>query len=126
MVHIGACEIIPVASYAIRATPDGLTFSEPFQVSTIALPTPPPPKWWADIVGAKGETGWSSPDGFVNMDDVQAAIQKFEGALDAPNWMCVDVDGEVPNAVINMTDIQMIVLAFEGAQYPFSDPANCP
>ena len=79
-----------------------------------------------EIIPVAGYAMRSTPDGFVNMDDVQAAVQAFERVADAPHWMCVDVDAEIPNAVINMTDIQLIVLAFEGAHYPFSDPANCP
>jgi hypothetical protein len=71
------------------------------------------------------EAGWAPPDGFVNMDDIQAAIQTFEEAPGAPHWTWVDLEDEVPNAVINMTDIQLIILAFEGAEYPYGSPADC-
>jgi hypothetical protein len=120
------CAIVPVAAYEIRATADGNNFTDPLEVSTIAQPDPTLPKWWADIVGMKLEDSWSPPDGFVNMDDIQAAVQTFEGVPGAPHWTWVDIEDEVPNAVINMTDVQLVVLAFEGAQYPFSAPADCP
>ena len=122
VVHIGDCPIVPVAVYEIRAT-NGVMTSNPVEVSTV---TQPDEKWWADIVGAKVDTDWSPPDGFVNMDDIQAAIQSFEVAHTPPPWIWADIEDEVPNAVINMTDVQFIVLAFEGAQYPFSAPADCP
>jgi hypothetical protein len=121
-VYLGDCEIVPVADYAIRPTPDGVSFGDPILLSTIAQPD----KWWADVVGPKVGRVWSGPDGFVNFDDIQAAIQTFEGVTDAPHWARVDVAVAEPDKVVNMTDVQFIILAFEGATYPFAAPADCP
>ena len=126
LVHVGDCAIVPVAGYEIRATGNGEYFSDPLTIGTIAQPTPPPPKWWADIVGVKAIGAWSPPDTLVNFDDIQAAVLAFESPSDGPHWTWADVEDVRPNAVVNMTDIQMIILAFEGAPYPFDDPKFCP
>ena len=60
------------------------------------------------------------------MDDVMAAVQKFQQLENAPHLTWVDLDGEIPNAVLNFTDIFWIVQGFKGEPYPFSDPAECP
>jgi hypothetical protein len=125
VVHVADCQIVPVAKYEIRATPDGANFSDLLEVSTIALPIPPPPKWWADIVGMKVGDTWQEPDRVVNMDDIQAAIQSFEGQASAPHWTWCDIADDGPDLVVNMTDVQMITLAFQGAEYPYPDPADC-
>jgi hypothetical protein len=122
VIQVSDCAIVPAATYEIRATPDGVEFSEALVVATV----PKPDKYWADCVGEFDGATWSGPDGAVNFDDVQAAGHAFEGTLGAPHMTWIDVDGEVPNKLVNMTDVQLIVLAFEGAQYPFSDPAVCP
>ena len=69
---------------------------------------------------------WDAPNGVVNMSDLQAIIQKFSSAPDAPPLTWCDLDGEVPNKIVNMTDVQQAVAAFKGEPYPFSDPAGCP
>ena len=123
VVHAGDCEVVPVATYEIRATVDGVILSSPFEVATIHLPEP---KWWADCVGAFDGATWSRPDGVVNMDDVMAAVQKFEQVAGAPPLTWVDVHDEVPDKTINFTDIFRIILGFKGEVYPFRDPASCP
>ena len=135
IVHIADCHVFPMASYEIRATMDELVFTNPFGVSTIAQPAP---KYWADVVGTFDGVAWSAPDGSVGMDDVQAAIQKFQKKDTAPHLTWADVDGQVPNVILNFTDIQQIVQGFKGDPYPFGcppddpcydnggDPANCP
>ena len=119
VVHVGDRPIVPVATYAIRSTPDGATFSDPLEVPTIARPSP---KYWADCVGALEGGGWTAPNGVVNMDDVMAGVQKFTDDPNAPHLTWVDVDGEIPNAVLNFGDIQMIVNGFKGEPYPFTMP----
>ena len=123
VVHVGDCEVVPVATYEIRATMDAELFSEPLEVSTIAQPSP---KMWGDCVGQLEGEAWAGPNGVVNMDDIMAAVQRFQQHASAPHLTWVDVDDEVPNAVLNMTDIQRIVRGFKGEPYPFSDPASCP
>ena len=123
VVHLGDCEIIPVATYGVRATGNGVIFSDPLEVATITAPTD---KWWGDVVGASVERGWTEPDGLVNMDDIMAAVQRFQQLPGAPPMTWVDVDGESPNLVVNFTDIMRIIQGFMAEPYPFSDPANCP
>ena len=124
VMHVGDCEVVPAAAYELRATPDGVLFTKPpFEVSTIAEPTP---KKWADCVGSFEASAWTGPNGVVNMDDVMAAVQKFKQLAGAPHLTWVDVDEEVPNAVLNFTDIMRIVQGFKGEDYPFSAPAECP
>ena len=122
VVQVGDCKIVPVASYEVRSTTDGFNFSSAFATGTIYRPGV---KWWADIVGPKFVNTWTAPEGEVNFDDVQAAIQCFENLSDAPPWTWVDIADEGPDLVVNMHDVQMIILAFEGAEYPYSDPADC-
>ena len=123
VVHVGDCQIVPMATYEIRSTADGVVFTDPFVASTIAQP---PPKYWGDVVGSFTGTVWTAPNGVVNMDDVLSAVQRFQQLASAPPLTWVDVDGEVPNTVVNMTDIQQVVQGFKGEPYPFSDPAGCP
>ena len=52
VVHVGDCEIVPVAAYDLQATEDGSSFSEPLEIETIAMPTP---KKWADVAGSLGQ-----------------------------------------------------------------------
>ncbi|MBU0718016.1 MAG: hypothetical protein KJ749_07195 [Planctomycetes bacterium] len=122
LVHLGDCKIVPVATYQIRATVDGIVFSDPLVISTIAQPTP---QYWADCVGQMEAGSWTAPNGVVNFDDVSAAVQYFTSAATAPHLTMVDIEPEEPNAVLNFSDIQQIVYAFQGDGYPFSDPADC-
>ncbi len=97
-VHVGDCEVVPIATYGIRAV-EVTTGSESGEtlVSTIDRPTVSN-SWWADCVGplksfcngdirtpecsgdgdcGPGETcdpAWTLPDGAVNFDDVGAAL----------------------------------------------------
>ena len=73
VIHIADCEVIPVATYAMRATdnlPDP-TFSSDLMIGTSGKPEA---KCWADCVGRFDGARWLAPDGVVNMDDIQAAV----------------------------------------------------
>ncbi len=123
VVHVGACGLVPAATYEIRATVDGTGLTDALTVSTIAQPAP---KYWGDVVGELEEGVWTGPNGVVNMDDVMAVVQGFKQPETAPHLTWVDVDPEVPDAVLNFTDILRMVQGFKGEPYPFSDPADCP
>ena len=123
LIHVGDCPVVPVATFEIRSTPDGVVFSDPVVVPTVGRPGS---KQWGDVVGTLEGGSWGWPNGVVNMDDVMAAVQKFQHLPTAPPLVWVDVDGEIPNAVLNFTDIFRIVQGFKGEPYPFSDPAECP
>ncbi len=123
LVNVADCEIVPVATYEIRPSPDGNSLGDPIITATILEPSP---KEWADVVGTFTGTKWTKPNGTVNMDDVMAGVQTFKRLAGAPHWTWIDLDEEVPNAIVNFTDIMRIVQGFKGDPYPFSDPANCP
>ena len=123
LVNVADCEIVPVAAYEIRPTPDGSSFGDPILTATIAEPSP---KKWADVVGIFNGVAWTGPNGTVNMDDVLAGVHTFKRAAGAPHWTWIDLGEEVPNAVVNFTDIQRIVQGFKAEPYPFSAPADCP
>ncbi len=113
-----------MATYEVRATTDGINFSDALEVPTILEPGGG--KKWADCVGVFENGAWTPPNGVVNFSDVQAAVKTWQVAPAAPHWTWVDLDAEIPNAVINFTDIQLTVKGFQGLDYPFSAPAECP
>ena len=122
-VHLGACEIVPAATYRVSATPDGVSFNDPLLISTVAEPVP---KKWGDCVGQFRGVTWSPADGVANMDDIMAAVHCFQQTAGAPPLIWIDVDGAEPNKVVNFTDIMRIVQGFQGEDYPFPEPLDCP
>ena len=123
VIHLGDCEIVPVATYEIRSTLNGFTLSNPLDVRTIAEPAPAK---WGDCVGEFEAGAWTEPNGVVNFNDIRAGVMAFVEDPAAPHVTWMDLDDEVPNNIINFTDIQLIVQGFVGLAYPFSDPAACP
>ncbi|MBU0717258.1 MAG: agmatine deiminase family protein [Planctomycetes bacterium] len=121
VIHLGDCAVVPVATFAISATPDGSSFSNPLVVGTIARPSP---QYWADCVGQMAGGAWTVPNGVVNFDDVTAAVQYFTSTPTAPHLTTVDLEPQEPNAVLNFADIQQIVYAFQGDPYPFGSPVS--
>ena len=130
-VHVGDCPIVPGKVYSVQGIKEGdpagdeVFYSDP-PTEILTTPRPDPPKWWADVVGAKTGQEWTSPDGIVNMDDIMAAVQGFKQLPSAPPLTWVDISPELPDEVLNFADIQQIVLAFKSGPYPFSDPNDCP
>ena len=154
VVHVGDCEIAPVATYGVRAVNvTAIAESAELEVSTIDKPN----TYWADGVGPLGNyctgnwaacTGpvdcpgescieqWPPPDGFTNFNDVTAAVFKFQmlPGFTVPHMTWVDMYGaatgdpkvDPPDYVVNFSDIQQIVLGFQGWPYLFADPAECP
>ncbi|MBU0717048.1 MAG: hypothetical protein KJ749_02270 [Planctomycetes bacterium] len=123
VVHVGDCAVVPVATYEVRATIDGINFTEPLQVATILRPGV---SAWGDVVGSLVASEWTGPNGVVNFDDVVAAVQFFTSATTAPPLTWVDIEPEVPDAILNFADIMQMVLAFQGEPYPYRAPADCP
>ena len=140
-VHVGDCEIVPVATYGVQRIVHGTPEEDPASYSTLlAVDTcakPAQARHWGDAVGPLLPGGWwQDPDGFTNFQDVSAAVfafQKLPGHP-GPEVMRVDVHGneygdasvDPPNEIVNFCDIQNLLRAFEGYPYPYSDPANCP
>lgn len=160
IVHVGDCPVIPVAEYAVQAVAEGCDSRNEADYSDgLILPTAaaPLPNHWADCVGpflqvcredgvtpcndpgdcAGGVCGlYPGPDGYVNFNDVGAAVKAFQKVPGTswPETSWVDLHGDdfgnatvdPPNFVVNFADVQQMVLAFQGQPYPFSDPADCP
>ena len=117
VVHIGACEIAPVRTYAISATADGAVFSDPLVVATIEQPQG---KFWGDIVGSFDGIAWSAPNGLVGVSDVQAMI-KFLSLKPAPHITVVDLVGSSPtfvNTDVTATDLLILIKAFLADPFP--------
>jgi len=137
MIHLGDCEIAPVATYELRSTADGLTFTPPGRFATIHRPG----TWYyADVVGVgTGDLpplpGFSGPNGVVNVSDVQAFILTAQGDS-SPSAHTTWVDlyglgaGSPPNFLLNVSDLQRILFAQAGQQYLDAPehvaPADCP
>lgn len=117
VVHVGDCEVVPQATYAVRAVDVGAgELSGTLFVSTIDRPGA---RYWGDGVGSLAEycTGtlapcgdvgdppcpggescllqWPGPDGNTNFDDVTAAVFAFQQSpgLTLPNTMWLDFHG---------------------------------
>ena len=129
VIHAGDCEIVPRASYEVRAT-DGMgSEGSPLIVPTIAKPGT---KEWADTVGSLQGGAWTCPDGVVNANDFVAPLQKFQDLPTAPHVSLVDV-GTVSatdpcvNKIGSFADVFLIIKGFQGEAYgATTDPASCP
>lgn len=133
--HIGDCEIIPVATYEIRAClpPDGLVCSDPLTIGTIPQPfiSPGFRGNFGDVVGAVVGTQFSPPDGIGNIGDVSAYIQTAQNYGTAntpqthPTW--VDLNGlgpgQPPQYILNVADLGQILKALQGNEWT-DDPGN--
>ena len=161
LVYAGDCEIVPVATYHLRAIADGDPVEDPGSYSAaLAVETigKPGANYWADGVGQvqmvcsgdrvtpcadasdcrMGDTCgvYLGPDGFINFEDIGAAVKAFQKVPGTfwPDVTWVDLHGndfgdavvDPPNYVVNFSDVQQMVLAFQANPYPFSDPADCP
>lgn len=130
VIHGGDCEILPGASYEIRSTPDGITYSAPIVVNTTAKPAGG--KDWGDIVGFNNGTQWTPPNGFANVQDVVAVRNYVTGVAPIPtaqrvNLQAISARDSCLNDIVNTADVQAAVFAINGANYPFiTDPLLCP
>ncbi len=129
VVHVGDCEIVPVASYGIRRSSDLVLFSAPLVVNTSDQPQN---KFWGDVVGQFIGTEWTAPNGLANVNDVLALVSRINGSANAAtfetcNVQAISSDDPCLNAFINVGDVFAIVRAVGGSAYPFTlDPATCP
>ena len=136
VVHVGDCEIIPVASYEIRASRDGVAFTNPHPVNTIALPSLNN-KLWGDVCGINNGTEWTPPNQFTNVNDVLALLAFISGAAIRPPFTVVNLQAissgdSCLNAFVNTADVQISVRAIAGDAYgppatgKIINPALCP
>ncbi|MHC4695575.1 MAG: hypothetical protein ACYTFA_02405 [Planctomycetota bacterium] len=132
VVHLGDCQVVPVASYRIRATLEGVTFSDPLEIGTIHQPRP---RFHADIVGDATGTDFTEPQGIVNVTDIQSFLFCAKGRDIAPHMTSCDVTGlgagTPPNFLPNVADLQVLLKGIKGLTYLEShsdnlNPADCP
>lgn len=117
VVQVGDCEVVPHASFAVRAY-DGTDFSDALIVKTAERPGT---KYWADAVGPFGTFcdgdpsrsacdpdnnlcspgalclgAWQMPDGAINFDDIGAAVRLFQSPPGAvlPDVTWIDLHGD--------------------------------
>ncbi|MEE9158506.1 MAG: hypothetical protein V3U60_09000 [Gammaproteobacteria bacterium] len=135
--HVGDCEVIPVASYEIRAClpPDGAVCSEPLTIGTIAQPFVSPGFRgnYGDVAGPVDPfmLQFTPPNGFTNVIDVSAytLTKQNYGTPNRPQthptW--VDLhglgDGNPPQYILNVSDLGQILKAFAGDAWT-DDPGN--
>ena len=135
--YVADCEIVPVATYEIRATGDGIIFSDPLPVPTIRNPS----SWhYGDTVGVgtgdlPPDPGYTPPNGIDNVNDISAYLLTKAGPT-KPNvhssWIDLHGlgDGCPPNAITNVSDLQRILFGVAGQRYEDTpdqiDPATCP
>lgn len=131
VVHVGDCEIVPVANYEIRATTDGTAFSGPLGVSTIPLPALNG-KAWGDVAGVNSGSQWTPPNQLTNVNDILAVLAFITNAATKPsfqqaNLQAISSTDPCLNAFVNTADVLILVKAVAGDAYPFTaNPAACP
>ncbi len=136
LIHVGDCEIVPPATYQLRATGDGVTFSDPLLIGTIRKPDV---RHYGDVAGGvdAGTGQYTEADGFVNVIDIQAYLHTGQNYPDVSPFVhrtWVDLHGldpgTAPNYIINIADLQRIKFGFEGRRYTQTpeqlDPGDCP
>ncbi|MHC4697307.1 MAG: M1 family metallopeptidase [Planctomycetota bacterium] len=137
VVHLGDCAIVPVATYKLRSTWDGITFSDPAEMGTILKPL----NWhYGDVVGfGTGDlpplVGFTPPNGAVNVSDVQAFLLTVNSSSTPSvptTWVDLHGLGEgiPPNFILNVSDLQRILWGIDGHLWSdapeHADPADCP
>ncbi|MFQ5590786.1 MAG: hypothetical protein ACE5HE_06475, partial [Phycisphaerae bacterium] len=112
-VHVGDCEIVPVATYEIRASGDGIVFTPPVLVGTIRKPGP---RHYGDTAGeGTGNlpplAGFTPPNQVVNVVDVAAYLLTLQGdSTPSAHTTWVDLHGlgaEDPVCTISGTPASM-------------------
>ncbi len=143
--HIGDCQIIPIALYEIRACapPDGAVCGDPLLIGTVEQSWLPGVRAnFGDIAAAPDVAGdpYGPPDGFTNVTDLQAMLAvtgNFPGTgLPQPHVTWADLHGNgtgtPPNYFPNVADTQMFLKAFSlnstwtGAHADNRNPGDCP
>jgi len=136
VIHVGDCEIIPVADYQVSATSDGVAFSSALPIGTIPVPSLNS-KLWGDTVGSNNGVEWTPPNQFTNVQDVLAIQAYISAAAVIPlftvaNLQAISSGDSCLNAFINTADVLIVVRAAAGDAYSLpattkiTDPALCP
>jgi len=144
VLHIGDCEIIPAATYEVRACDafDIDVCSAPLAIGTIRAPFIAPGFRgnYGDVAGPVDPTTleFSPPDGFDNVIDVQAYLQTVQNCGTSTKPTChltwVDLQGggygNPPNYILNVSDLQYIKFGLQGKKWTDTpgnlNPGSCP
>ncbi|UCE60225.1 MAG: hypothetical protein JSU63_00460 [Phycisphaerales bacterium] len=135
--HVGDCEIVPVARYALRATLDGVAFTDAVEIGTILKPLD---KHFGDTVGMgtgdlPPDPGFTPPNQIVNVNDVTAyLLTAFGPTTPSTHRTWVDLHGlgtgSPPNYILNVSDLTLILFGLKGQVYTSGierlNPADCP
>lgn len=136
-VHVGDCEIIPVANYVVHVNAPGpIEHPTGLPVSTIPLPVLNG-KLWGDVAGINNGIEWTPPNQFANVQDLLAIQTYISNAAVQPhftvaNLQAISSTDSCVNAFVNTGDVLIAVNAIGGSSYgPPSttkvvDPALCP
>ena len=144
-VHVGDCEIIPVATYEIQATGDGINFSAPLVIGTILLPELSPGFFagYGDVAEAPIAGQYQPPGQIGNVVDIGCyvnTVQNYPSASPSRVWAhktWPDLAGlgvgSPPNYILNAADLQAITQGLQDAKwldnpghtYPADCPPNC-
>ncbi len=139
IIHVGGCMIAPDETYEVRATTDGIGFTN--AITVITTPQPNNSRFWADVAGAFSTNGdattipvtpadsWPPPDDILNGND-NVAVQRGTTGVDAPHITWTDIHPETPDRVTNGNDLLRVTNAFAvgtGVEfYPFNHPDGGP
>jgi hypothetical protein len=127
VIHVTGCQVAPTQTYHIAAIAFGDDignegdFSAPLELPTTTV--------WADLVSTCPDNVCQPPQGVVNLEDILAAVGKFQGLGNAPlTWLDIDpAEGAAePNGLVNLGDLLAIVGSFQGEPYPGDGPFGCP
>ena len=113
--HVTGCEVVPAATYEIRASTDGITPLEPpLTIMTSHNPLGPA-QHWGDVTSEPGATiPWRPPEYATSFTDISAVIKTFENTGGpAGSWSDIEIDHAV-----SFGDVNFVIKAFEGARYP--------
>ncbi|UCE60135.1 MAG: hypothetical protein JSU63_22160 [Phycisphaerales bacterium] len=135
--HVGDCEIIPVATYEVYATRDAILFSYPLEVGTILKPAAG--DYYGDVSGGSSDgITLNPPDGYVNIKDIQAYLLTQDVDVPFAHVTWIDLhgglpgEGNPPQQILNVSDLQQILLGDQGTTYTGTadldhmDPCDCP
>ncbi|UCE60207.1 MAG: hypothetical protein JSU63_00365 [Phycisphaerales bacterium] len=137
LLHISDCQIIPVATYQIRACypPDGAICSDPITVATIARPLigPDAAGSFGDVAGQTdpGTGNFTWPDGLANVFDLWALKMSMFGGGAHATWMDVAGGGVGcrTDYMVTAVDLATLRLGLGGTPYTGGDcsnPGSCP
>ncbi|MBU0716718.1 MAG: pre-peptidase C-terminal domain-containing protein, partial [Planctomycetes bacterium] len=121
VIHVGDRGIVPAAIYEMRATADGVVFSDPATITTVDRPGN---AFWADCVGYFQDDIWTPADGYVTFSDIMAMWSAFAGDVTGPPLVWVDLARDVPNGDIDLDDLYAVLRAYMGDAYPWLPPCD--